>query len=143
MITGRGDGQPVDPNDEEHTENWKRGKALQKAFYASAIPAAWTANGQAPVIADFGDNCEIDARDYFVEKPETYNKGWRCINGHSYILATVRDGPSEGCSWQSNTLPPVWQCPIKWTYDMLKGLDAIQDSDNDWAGITVDDLIVG
>lgn len=143
MITGRNDGQAQDPDDEGHTANWKRGKALQKAFYASAIPAAWTANGQAPVIAHFGDSCYIDAREYFVQKPETYDKAWRCIDARSYILATVRDGPSQGCGWLPNTLPPVWRCPIMWTYDMLKGLDAIQDPDNDWAGITVDDLIVG
>ncbi|OBR01962.1 Chitinase [Colletotrichum higginsianum IMI 349063] len=89
MITGLNDGNPDDDSNDGHTDNWNRGMSPERAFYASAIPAAWTANNQAPVIADFGQTCEIDARGHFPTKPENYNKGWRCTNGHSYILATA------------------------------------------------------
>ncbi|KAF4927131.1 Killer toxin subunits alpha/beta [Colletotrichum viniferum] len=70
-----------------YTASWKQEKNIERAFYAAAIPAAWTANRPAPVIVAFGNSCEIDARDYFTEKPKQYNVGWRCPNGHSYILA--------------------------------------------------------
>lgn len=125
-----------------HTDNWNREKNIERAFYAAAIPAAWGANRPSPVVVDFGDSCEIDARDYFFEKPSVYNSGWRCPNGHSYILAGVRDGPQAPCG------PPVQGgsgCTptFKWTLDILKGIDQLQDDDNKWGGVTVDDLIIG
>lgn len=129
--------------DSNHTDKWKREKNIARAFYAAAIPAAWTANRPAPVVVDFGPNCEIDARDYFFEEPDKYNSGWRCPDGHSYILAGVRDwqqqcgpnstpGDNSGC-------PPTY----KWTLDILQGIGEIQEAGNEWGGVTVDDLIIG
>ncbi|KAK6850286.1 glycoside hydrolase family 18 protein [Apiospora arundinis] len=117
MLTGKGKGGGFD-NSRNHTTNWYREKAIERAFYAAAIPAAWGANRPAPVVVDFGPNCKIDARKYFNVKPDQYNMGYRCINGHSYILAGVRDGPPQ----------------------------SIEDIDNPlekWGHITTEDLIVG
>ncbi|KFY72524.1 hypothetical protein V499_07337 [Pseudogymnoascus sp. VKM F-103] len=126
-----------------HTDSWNREKSIQRAFYAAAIPAAWAANRPAPIVIDFGPSCEIDARNYFNEPPNIYNTGWRCIDGHSYILAGVRDGPQEACGQQTpgntNQCPPV----KKWTFNMLKGMEVIRTDDNKWGGVTVDELIKG
>lgn len=127
--------------DSSYSDTFKSQKAIQRAFYAVSIPAAWTGNTPSPVVVDFGPSCKIDARKYFIEKPNTYNKAWRCPDGHSYILAGVRDGPPDQCG------PPVegMQCTpqVQWTLDMLAGIDDLQTSDNSWGGITVDDLING
>lgn len=128
---------------ETHTDSWNREKNIERAFYAAAIPAAWTANSPVPVVVDFGSSCEIDARDYFTEHPNIYNLGWRCPNGHSYILAGVRDGPQDLCgennSGDAGACVPVHQ----WTFDILKGIGELQKDDNPWGGVTVDDLIIG
>lgn len=142
MIDGKSENPDWNPSN-NHTENWNREKNIQRAFYAAAIPAAWTANRPAPVVVDFGASCQIDARDYFFEKPEMYNSGWRCIDGHSYILAGVRDGPQQPCG--PPTIGDGGACnPVaKWTLDILKGIDELQKDDNSWGGVTVDDLING
>ncbi|KFY45487.1 hypothetical protein V494_00922 [Pseudogymnoascus sp. VKM F-4513 (FW-928)] len=132
-----------------HTEHWELEQNVERAFYAAAIPAAWSANRPAPVVVDFGayadeDNgCQIDARDYFLSgNPDQYNVGWRCINKHSYILAGVRD-KQETCGVGPN-------CPAtpKWTLDVLDGIGDIPDDLDPgetpkWAGVTVSDLIIG
>ncbi|MBE3044377.1 hypothetical protein IMZ48_17780 [Candidatus Bathyarchaeota archaeon] len=124
-----------------HTDNWVREKNIERAFYAAAIPAVWTADSSYPVVVDFGPSCDIDARKYFWSQPQFYNKGWRCHGGHSYILATVRGGPQKACE------TPVMgqQCPpaVQWTLDIPTSIGVIQEPDNRWGGVTVDDLIVG
>lgn len=72
MISGKADPSWKEIN---HTENWNREKNIERAFYAAAIPAAWTANRPAPVVVDFGPSYEINARKYFFEWPESYNSG--------------------------------------------------------------------
>ena len=59
--------------DSEHTDSWNREENIRRAFYAAAIPGAWTANRPYPVVIDFGGSCEIDARDYFNTEPPEYN----------------------------------------------------------------------
>lgn len=140
------DGKPDNPNSapaSNHTDNWLREKSIQRAFYAAAIPAAWTANLPAPVVVDFGPSCEIDARDYFFEHPNIYNSGWRCPDGHSYILAGVRDGPQEVCLPATPGDDGGCFPAHKWTLDILKGIGVIQNDTNVWGGVTVDDLIIG
>ncbi|KAK6822971.1 hypothetical protein PG987_014516 [Apiospora arundinis] len=141
MLTGKGKGGGFDSS-RNHTTNWYREKAIERAFYAAAIPAAWGANRPAPVVVDFGPNCKIDARKYFNVKPDQYNMGYRCINGHSYILAGVRDGPPMKCGFQS---PGGSQCPPvkQWTLDVLKGIEDIDNPLEKWGHITTEDLIVG
>lgn len=147
MITGgRGEDSDVDPDwvESNHTDSWIAEKNIERAFYAAAIPAAWTANRPAPVVVDFGPSCEIDARKYFREDPESYNFYWRCIDGHSYILAGVRDGPQQVCGPSnpggSGGCNPNVQ---KWTFSILDGANKLKGSDNQWGGVTVDDLIHG
>jgi hypothetical protein len=141
LIDGKSGIPNWDPGN--HTDNWLREKNIERAFYAAAIPAAWTANRPAPVVVDFGPSCEIDARKYFFEDPDSYNSGWRCPDGHSYILAGVRDGPQTQCGPNSpgdgGGCTPVF----KWTLDILKGIGELQDDTNKWGGVTVDDLIIG
>lgn len=108
MITGKNNGGKSFEDGRNHTTNWYREEAIERAFYAAAIPAAWGANRPAPVVVEFGPNCKIDARKYFYVKPDQYNMGYRCINGHTYILAGVRDGPPTKCGFQS---PGGSQCP--------------------------------
>ncbi|KAH9231439.1 glycoside hydrolase family 18 protein [Colletotrichum gloeosporioides 23] len=127
-----------------YTASWKQEKNIERAFYAAAIPAAWTANRPAPVVVDFGNSCEIDARDYFTEEPKQYNVGWRCPNGHSYILAGVRDGPQGSCGPSYPGDGGGCNPTHKWTLDILDGIGQLQDGDLDkWGGVTVDDLIIG
>ncbi|KAI8266412.1 hypothetical protein K4K58_010009 [Colletotrichum sp. SAR11_239] len=127
-----------------YTASWKQEKNIERAFYAAAIPAAWTANRPAPVVVDFGNSCEIDARDYFTEEPKQYNVGWRCPNGHSYILAGVRDGPQGSCGPNNPGDGGGCNPTHKWTLDILDGIAQLQDGDlGKWGGVTVDDLIVG
>ncbi|KAI8163643.1 Killer toxin subunits alpha/beta [Colletotrichum sp. SAR 10_70] len=126
------------------TASWKQEKNIERAFYAAAIPAAWTANRPAPVVVDFGNSCEIDARDYFTEEPKQYNVGWRCPNGHSYILAGVRDGPQGSCGPNNPGDGGGCNPTHKWTLDILDGIAQLQDGDlGKWGGVTVDDLIIG
>lgn len=93
-------------------------------------------------MVDFGPDCQIDARGYFSVKPDQYNMGYRCIGGHSYILAGVRDGPPTKCGFQS---PGGSQCPPvkQWTLDVLKGIEDIDNPLEKWGSITTEDLIVG
>ncbi|KAL0938067.1 chitinase [Colletotrichum truncatum] len=139
MIAGMKEGTGDTSN---YTNNWIREANIQRAFYAAAIPAAWGANRPAPVVVDFGPSCQIDARKYFAEKPDVYNSGWRCPDGHSYILAGVRDGPQNPCG---PVVPGGSGCTptFKWTLDILKGIDQLQKDTNKWGGVTVDDLIIG
>ncbi|MBE3043101.1 hypothetical protein IMZ48_11125 [Candidatus Bathyarchaeota archaeon] len=140
LIDGKGVGRKNQEG--EHTANWEREENIKRAFYAAAIPGAWTANRPHPVVVDFGGSCEIDARDYFNTEPSVYNNSWRCPDGHSYILAGVSSGQNQcgpsvpggggGCM-------PV----DKWTLSVLKGIQELQDDDNQWGGVTVDDLIIG
>lgn len=141
LIDGKSDNAKRD-SVSEHTDKWNREKSIQRAFYAAAIPAAWAANRPAPIVIDFGPSCEIDARDYFNVVPDAYNIGWRCIDGHSYILAGVRDLQAP-CGEQTPGNPN--QCPPvkKWTFDILKGMDLIKDDKHKWGGVTVDELIKG
>lgn len=126
----------------EHMDNWDSEKNIQRAFYAAAIPAVWGAKHLSPVVVDFGASCEIDARKYFKEEPDAYNLGWRCPDGHSYILAGVRDGPQLQCAPSYPGDNGGCNHLLKWTLDMLGGIGEIQDPGNDW-GVTVDDLIIG
>lgn len=146
MIDGKADAETIASN---HTASWAMQGNLERAFYAAAIPAAWTANGPAPVIVDFGPGCEIDARKYFgTVSPERYNVGWRCINQRSYILAGVRDIRQEVCL--PNTPGDQGTCTgsYQWTLNVLPGIDTIPDEipeggTANWAGVTVSDLIMG
>lgn len=140
MITGDA---PNNGKESNHTDNWNREKNIERAFYAAAIPAAWGANRPAPVVVDFGDSCEIDARKYFCEEPSSYNSGWRCPDGHSYILAGVRDGPQNPCGPSTPGSGGGCNPTFKWTLDILKGIGQLQEDDNEWGGVTVDDLIIG
>lgn len=63
LIDGKSGIPNWDPGN--HTDNWLREKNIERAFYA--------ANRPAPVVVDFGPSCEIDARKYFFEGPESYN----------------------------------------------------------------------
>lgn len=141
MITGKSDADSPPP-DEDYSETWRREKAIQRSFYAVAIPGAWSANKPAPVIADFGEGCDPEAMDYFDVPPSTYNHGWACVKGRAYILAGVRDGPQDVCGTPIQDGP---DCPAtpQWTFDMLPGIKELQEKDNPWGGITVDDLIRG
>jgi hypothetical protein len=141
MLYGKGPGAGPD-NENEHTDSWNREASIQRAFYAAAIPAAWAANRPAPIVVDFGASCEIDARKYFNMEPESYKIAWRCIDGHSYILAGVRD-LQKTCGEQTPGNPN--QCPPvkKWTFDILNGMGQIKDNKNKWGGVTVDELIRG
>ena len=138
------DGKGVTRKDQnsDHTASWNREKNIERAFYAAAIPGAWTANRPHPVVVDFGGSCEIDARKYFNTVPSVYNRGWRCPGGHSYILAGVRGGQDKCApSWPGSGGGCI---PVKkWTFDVLRGMDLIQDDDNEWGRVTVDDLIIG
>ncbi|TLD19210.1 hypothetical protein PspLS_09827 [Pyricularia sp. CBS 133598] len=77
---------------------------LDRAVYALAIPAAWKGNKQVPVVLRFGNTCQIDARGYFNDGPDSYNKGWRCINGHSYILAGAPQTRGPPCAFSNPRL---------------------------------------
>lgn len=141
MITGEADGNGF-RDDRNHTTNWYREKAIERSFYAAAIPVAWAAKRPAPVVVDFGNGCNIDARGYFTEGPDKYNVGFRCIGGHSYILAGVRDGPPQKCG---QVFPGGSQCPPvqQWTLDILDGIGEINNPVEKWGHVTVEDLIVG
>lgn len=137
-------GSKLKARQDGQTDSWGREKAIERAYYAIAIPAIWASRHPTPVIVDFGQSCQIDARGYFHHGPAAYNQGWRCINGRSYILAGAVDGPAKPCgdSWPGNTDPcpdPGEQKPLT----ILSGIENIQRRDNEWGEITVDDLIRG
>ncbi|KFY31495.1 hypothetical protein V493_01055 [Pseudogymnoascus sp. VKM F-4281 (FW-2241)] len=146
LIKGKGDTKESNPADDTtHTDSWNREKNIQRAFYAAAIPAIWTANGPAPVIVDFGPGCEIDARSYFGEvPPEAYNVGWRWFNQHSYILAGVRDDSQTMCGPNNSGDQGGCNSSYQWTFDILHGINKIPDDNTDnFCGITVSDLMIG
>lgn len=146
MIDGKADAETIANN---HTASWAMQRNLERAFYAAAIPAAWTANGPAPVIVDFGPGCEIDARKYFgTVDPDRYNVGWRCINNNSFILAGVRDIRQEICLPNNSGDQGTCTGSYQWTLNVLPGIDSIPDKipeggTANWAGVTVSDLIMG
>lgn len=140
MITG-GKADARRKVDNGHTMGWNREKAIKRAFYAVAIPAAWAAHKPTPIVVGSGPSFQIDARKCFREPPNKYNVGWRCFNGHSYILAGVRDGPAKQCGAPA----PSNQCPLQfqWTFEILQGIDNIQNSTDKWGHIKVEDPIMG
>ncbi|RYO82926.1 hypothetical protein DL766_006995 [Monosporascus sp. MC13-8B] len=97
MIQGKED-QPADGYTSNYTKSWEDSKYIERAFYALAIPVLWAADRPTPVILDFGNSCVINATKYFEGRADKYNAGWRCPNGHSYILAGVDDTP-KGCPY--------------------------------------------
>ncbi|KAL0943239.1 Killer toxin subunits alpha/beta 5 [Colletotrichum truncatum] len=139
MMAGMPDGPGLPQNG--NSDGFNRESATKRALYAVAIPAIWAANGPTPVVVDFGPSCEIDARKYFTENASKYNLGWRCVNGHSYILAGVADKPPRPCG----TSVPDNECTVQsqWTLKILDGIKYIQKPSLSWGGITVDDLIIG
>lgn len=78
MISGKGDGGADWACNNNYTTSFNEEKAIERAFYAAAIPAAWAANRRTPVVVDFGPSCGIDARKYFIVGSKKYNVGWRC-----------------------------------------------------------------
>ncbi|KAI6576373.1 hypothetical protein MCOR06_011096 [Pyricularia oryzae] len=145
MLPGRTPKDRQQPRLETWEQRQEEEKDLERVFYATAIPAAWKGSGQTPVVLRLGDTCQIDARKYFDDGPESYNRGWRCIDGHSYILAGVRerDPPSASSNPRFYERPTVGQ---RRKFQVLKGIDELQrNSRNGWAWkkLSVDDFIVG
>ncbi|KAL0940177.1 chitinase [Colletotrichum truncatum] len=140
MIQGELD-EPAPGYSEDYTKSWHDSKYIERAFYALAIPAIWAADRPTPVVIDFGPSCVIDATKYFEERANRYNVGWRCPNGHSYILAGVDDTP-KGCPYAN---PRQCLLPRNWNFfKILKGMDDLQeDGQEKWGKVTVDDLIIG
>ncbi|KAJ0164046.1 Killer toxin subunits alpha/beta [Colletotrichum tanaceti] len=140
MIQGKED-RPADGYNSNYTTSWEDSKYIERAFFTLAIPALWAANRPTPFILDFGDSCVIDATKYFEERADKYNAGWRCPNGHSYILAGVDDVP-QGCP-HSN--PRLCLLPRNRNFfKILKGIDELEEPGQDrWGKVTVDDLIIG
>ncbi|OAR05876.1 hypothetical protein LLEC1_06736 [Akanthomyces lecanii] len=141
MISGS-DTQSVVASSREHTQHFRDERAIERAFYAQAIPAVWTLNAPVPVVVDFGPSCKIDARKYFSEKPSKYNVGWECPNGHSYILSGVREHRDKS---QCNELDP--RCQVlkdsKEPLSILDGISELKAPSEQWGFVSTNDLIIG
>lgn len=107
-----------------------QGQEFKRAMYPAAIAFAWTQDNSNPVVVDFGPSCEIDAREFFDVPPSTYNVAWECIDGHSYILAGVRQDQQDRCGGVAQDGAP---CPptAQWTFDMLPNVRLLETPENE------------
>jgi hypothetical protein len=150
MVPGSRNGQQLPPGTQptNHTASFLDEQAGERAFYAAAIPSIWKMRKpypQYPVILDFGPDCnrDIGSGDFF-HGGEDFNKGWICLDGHNYILASTYDRNNDGpnCSpeyWEwCNNPNPNWK-PLF----TLPGLSAIREKNKKYADVTVEDLVAG
>ncbi|KAL2023348.1 hypothetical protein VTK56DRAFT_3086 [Thermocarpiscus australiensis] len=132
---GIGNSMPTDtPADSQTALN----AMVAKVFFAFAIPAIWSASGQAAFVIDSGFACgTIDPMGGYLS-PDTMHATWACWDGMLYYLAMPSgegqtcdgggDGTAVTCRDNQFSAPP--------------GIDSL-DGQSAFGGVTVKDLVIG
>lgn len=116
---------------------------ILRSFYAYAIPTAWVLSQRSPVILDTGASCGTDPNslDHFTR--DDVGKVWACYppnTGRLYMLGWPQgsaeyDGGGECDGCPGNYLPS--------RLTALPGMDDLANSNNQFGGITLQDIIAG
>ncbi|CAK7212940.1 hypothetical protein SCUCBS95973_001630 [Sporothrix curviconia] len=131
MIEGAVNGAAAYPNMTVSTQDLEA--IINLAFYAFAIPAAWSAAGINAFVLDAGADCSDlgVAADYVSSSDQ--DAAHACVDNRLYFLM-YPDGKS------SDTCPLEGSCTDN-TFSMPPGSDQLTGSS--WGGITVADIITG
>ncbi|KAH8882896.1 glycoside hydrolase, partial [Thozetella sp. PMI_491] len=114
--------------------------SIMKAFFAFAIPTAWSVSGRTPVILDTGAPCSsTNPDDFGFFAGNDASSSYACYNGNMYFIASPVGNEQDCEAGSCDGCVPV--C-VDAHFTKLPGVEKLTTG-NQYGGITLQDIISG